>query len=105
VAATLDEYLPPGHNSQSDAASFPAVAKYVPAGQCTQCIPPVFPVVAEYVPGGQETHDAVPVSLLYLPAAHAEHEVPVYPALHEQALLESLPCGEPALPGQLVQFP
>ena len=66
---------------------------------------PLFPVVAEYVPAGQSTHDAFPVCPLNLPAAHAEHEAPVYPALHEQALLEVLPCGEPALLGQLVQFP
>jgi hypothetical protein len=99
------EYLPPEHNTQSDTASFPVVAKYVPAGQDTQCIGPLFPVVAEYLPKGQSTHDAFPVSLLNLPAAHAEHEAPVYPALHEQALLVVLPCGETALLGQLVQFP
>jgi hypothetical protein len=105
MAPTPVKYLPPGHNTQSDTASFPVVAKYVPAGQDTQCIGPLFPVVAEYLPKGQSTHDAFPVSLLNLPAAHAEHEAPVYPALHEQALLAVLPCGETALLGQLVQFP
>lgn len=105
LAPTSIEYLPPGHNSQSEMASFPMVAKYVPAGQSVQVAGCTAPVVAKYLPAGQSTHDAFPVSLLYLPAAHAEHEVPVYPALHEQALLEVLPCGDPALSGQLVQFP
>jgi hypothetical protein len=89
---------------QSDAASFPVVSEYLPAGQDMQCIGPLFPVVAEYLPVGQSTHGAFPVSLLNLPTLHAVHEAPVYPALHEQACMEVLPCGEPALLGQLVQF-
>jgi hypothetical protein len=105
LAPTIGEYVKLGHKTQSDAASFPVVSKYLPAGQDMQCSWSLFPVVAEYLPVGQSTHDAFPVSLLNLPASHAEHETPLYPALHEQAFMEVLSCGEPALLGQLVQFP
>lgn len=105
LAPTTCEYLPPGHNTQSDAALFPVVAEYLPAGQSMQSAPWSLPVYGAYLPAGQTTHAAFPGSLLNFPASHAEHEAPVYPALHEQVLMEVLPCGESALLGQLVQFP
>lgn len=103
VAPTTCEYLPRGQDSQSVAASFPVVAKYLPDGQAMQSDPWSLPVNGAYLPAGQTTHAAFPVTSLNLPASHAKHEAPVCPALHEQALMEVLPCGEPAFLGQLVQ--
>jgi hypothetical protein len=54
---------------------------------------------------GQFVHRAVPVSALYLPAMHKEHEVqpsPVAPVLQVQSVEESLASGEIAFVGHAV---
>ena len=60
----------------------------------------------EYVPATQLMHAALPVTSLYMPAAHGEHTppfTPVYPALQVQSATASLELGELELPGHVTQ--
>ena len=59
------------------------------------------------IPAGQGTHTLVPVTLLYCPAAHAEHWppfAPVYPASHAQLLSDPLPAAAPEFAGHKLQL-
>jgi hypothetical protein len=56
-------------------------------------------VVGELEPAGQSVHAALPVAVLYLPAAHAVHGVvPVNPAAHgtRHVTLQEAPIPEPS---------
>jgi hypothetical protein len=60
------------------------------------------PTTVENVAVPQSVHAALPVTILYLPATHAEHVppfAPVYPALHEQAATVVLETGAFAFAG------
>ena len=66
----------------------------------------VAPTVAEYFPAAQSVHAALPVPILYLPAAHGEHTPPlgpVYPTLQVQAATAVLGLGELLLLGHAEQ--
>ena len=66
----------------------------------------VAPTVDEYFPAAQSVHAALPVPILYLPAAHAEHTPPsgpVYPTLQVQAATAVLGLGELLLLGHAEQ--
>ena len=57
---------------------------------------------------GQVVQAAEPAPVLYVPAVHSLHEpplLPVYPALHAQAVEEVLPSGASAFAGQFVHAP
>jgi hypothetical protein len=51
LAPILSEYLPAVHNTQSDSASFPVVAKYLPAWQSSHAV--LMPAAALYFPATQ----------------------------------------------------
>ncbi len=75
-------------------------------GHVTQVAAAVAPVEAEYVPTPQDVHPALPLAILYVPAAHGEHgppSAPVYPALQVQSATASLALGELELPGHVTQ--
>ena len=59
------------------------IGDMVLTGQVTQVDEIVAAVAEEYVPVPQLLHDALPLAILYFPAAHSEHAPsgPVYPAL------------------------
>ena len=60
----------------------------------------------EYVPATQLMHAALPVTSLYMPAAHGEQTPPfrpVYPVLQAQAVTAELVLGELELPGHARQ--
>jgi hypothetical protein len=62
--------------------------------------------IAEYVLAGQLVHAAEPLSVLYIPAAHAEHGPPlgpVNPRLQTQFGLPVLAMGEIVFEGHGVQ--
>ena len=66
-------------------------------GHARQVAAAVAAVAAEYVPAAQSVQTALPVAILYLPAAHAEQTPPsgpVEPALHVQAATAELEIGE-----------
>jgi hypothetical protein len=78
----LGEFELPGHTRQVDSSVAPAVAEYFPAEQSVQT--------------------ALPVVILYLPAAqdvHVPPSGPVNPTLHVQAVEAVLGPGELELPG------
>jgi hypothetical protein len=57
----------------------------------------VAPVLGEYLPTPQLTHAALPLTVLYFPAAQAAHAPPsgpVYPEIHRQSARASLPLLE-----------
>jgi len=57
---------------------------------------------------GHALHSVFPVSILYVPGAQATHSslyVPCHPALHTQAVLDSLAIGEYVFDGHLKQSP
>jgi hypothetical protein len=96
------EYLPVLHTTQADKI------EYVPAGQFAHVTWSVVNLPAshrvhreaplcEILPSPQVVHVAEPESVLYLPAAHEEHDIPpgpVVPASHWQSDSASLPAGE-----------
>ena len=76
------------------------------AGHVRQVVATVAPTVAEYVPVPQSVHVALPVTLLYFPAAQVEHTPPsgpVYPTLQVQAVRALLLTGESELVGHVRQ--
>jgi hypothetical protein len=78
----------------------------VSLGQLAHATAELAPTTAEYVPARQSVHGALPVSILYLPAAHDVHvppSGPVKPTLHEQAVAAVLGLGELELPGHAKQ--
>jgi len=59
----------------------------------------------EYLPVAHTEHNASPVVVLYLPAAHETHvppSIPVYPALHIQLRWSLLPAGDCEKSGHIV---
>jgi hypothetical protein len=71
--------------------------RYLPATQLVQVLAKAAPVAAEYLPAPQPVHAAEPMSVLYVPATHAEQEPPsdpVYPLLQRQWVAAALPLGE-----------
>ena len=59
-------------------------------------------VVGEVEPAGQSVHAALPVVVLYLPAAHAVHVLlPVVPAAHVEVGHATL--HEPAIPEPIIE--
>lgn len=64
-------------------------------GQVSQVIDVTAAVTAEYFPAAQLLHAALPLAILYVPAAHAEQvppSGPVYPAL-QTAIMHGPPAG------------
>jgi hypothetical protein len=81
-------------------------AEYVPAGQKRQMTSEFAPIVAEYLPALQSVHPALPVTILYFPAAQAEHVPPlgpVKPRLQTQLLDAVEPLTDCELLGQAIQ--
>jgi hypothetical protein len=72
-------------------------------GHVTQVAASVAPVLAEYVPARQFVHTALPLAILYVPAAHGEQDPPgpVYPA--PQGVTTHGPPAGPVLPALQVQ--
>ena len=63
-------------------------------------------VLVEYFPAPQSVHAALPVAVLYLPAAHGEHAPPsgpVNPMLQVQAVATELGLGELEFAGHATQ--
>ena len=101
VAASVAEYEP---DPQSVHAAEPVEALYVPAAQAIHGPPlgPVYPALqsatihaaldvlptGEVVPAGHVVHDALPLEVLYVPAAHAVHAFP----LGHVVSVRSCPC-------------
>lgn len=57
----------------------------------------VTPEIAEYLMASQSVHTINPVTVLYLPFAHATHaapSAPVCPSLQVQLVWAQLPAGE-----------
>jgi hypothetical protein len=80
----LTPYFPAGQSAHTLAPS----NEYVWAAQAVHTVGEVAPTVMEYVPAGQPVHNALPLSLLNLPATHAVQAPPsgpVYPMLHLQS--------------------
>ncbi len=70
---------------------------YLPAMQSRHVSATEAPTVVEYLPAAQLVHAAEPVTLLYVPAAHAEHVPPLgpeYPVLQTQLCTLVLAVGE-----------
>ncbi len=66
----------------------------------------VAPVEVEYVPTPQDVQAALPLAILYVPAAHGEHAPPfrpVNPALQAQAAAAVLRLAESESPGHVTQ--
>ena len=75
-------------------------------GHVTQVAATVAAAVPEYVPAPQFSHTTLPLAILYVPVAQAEHASPsgpVYPALQVQAAAAELVLGELELPGHVTQ--
>jgi hypothetical protein len=78
------------------------------AGHAIQADETVAPTVTEYVPLEQSKQAVDPLTSLYLPATHAVHVppfTPVYPALHEHAVMTELELGAFAFTGQAKHTP
>jgi len=60
---------------------------------------------AELVPAGHTVQLPVPVAAVYVPAAHAVHVAPLYPAKHLQSSSAPLPDAELVCEGHAVQLP
>ncbi len=61
----------------NDAALAPSCSPYVPAGQLSQLALLFAPGRDPNVPGGHVVHASAFGSLLYVPAGHSEHAVPL----------------------------
>jgi hypothetical protein len=88
------------------ATEAPTVVEYLPASQFTQELATVAPVVVRYLPALQSVHPALPVTILYFPAAQAEHVPPfgpVNPRLQTQLLNAVEPLTDCELLGQSLQ--
>jgi hypothetical protein len=75
-------------------------------GHARQVDSAVAAVETEYVPTPQLLQAALPLAILYVPAAHVEHTPPsgpVDPALQVQSAMASLELGELELPGHVTQ--
>jgi hypothetical protein len=76
------------------------------AGHRKHAAAAVAPMVVEYVPVRQSVHAALPVAILYFPAAHGAHTPPsgpVDPALQVQAAGAKLAIGELEFGGHATQ--
>jgi hypothetical protein len=61
------------------------------------------PIDVEYVLAGHPSHDVLPLSFVYLPAAHRTHDPPfgpLVPALHLHEVIEELEDSEIEFTGQ-----
>jgi len=111
VPAAHGEHTPPSGpvdpalQVQSATASLELGELELP-GHVRQAAAAVAADVAEYVPTPQDVHPALPLAILYVPAAHGEHTPPsgpVNPALQVQAVIAELKLGELKLPGHVWQ--
>ena len=103
----LFEYAPAEHKTHALSLLAPATPEYVPATQFTHTADEFAATTTEYAPAGQETQAFEPVTVLYLPAAHAEHRPPlgpVYPVLHAQSVCDPLPGPVNELAGHKLQL-
>jgi hypothetical protein len=76
-------------------------------GQFTHVSELVAPSVTEYVPTEQSVQTALPLALLYLPAAHAAHTPasgPVNPCRQRHAAIDVLEIAELEFAGHDVQL-
>jgi hypothetical protein len=87
----------PRAQRQAETAVCPVADVTEFAGHAEQVEPAVAPRVTEYVPAPQSVHVALPMTVLYFPAAHAEHVPPFgpeYPVLQTQLCTPVLAAGE-----------
>jgi hypothetical protein len=85
----------------------PATLENAPAGHGTQTPEEFAAVTPEYAPAGHETHALAPVTVLYLPAAHAVQVPPfgpVYPASQAQLVRNPLALAAREFVGHKLQF-
>ena len=54
-----------------------AIGELELVGHARQVVATVAPTVVEYVPAPQSVHTSLPVAILYFPATHAAHGLPV----------------------------
>jgi hypothetical protein len=107
TAPTLGEYVLTPQFKQVLAVVAPVIVEYVPAGQSRQMTSEFAPIVGEYLPALQSVHPALPVTILYFPAAQAEHVPPfgpVKPRLQTQLLNAVEPLTDCELLGQEIQL-
>ena len=105
-APSVIEYLPAPQFVHVLAADAPVLMRYLPAAQLVQVLVKEAPVAAEYLPAAQPMHTAEPMSVLYVPAMHAEQgppSDPVYPLLQRQWFSAALPLGELEAAGHVAQ--
>jgi hypothetical protein len=105
-APSVIECLPAPQFVHVLAADAPVLMRYLPAAQLVQVLAKAAPVAAEYLPAAQPVHAAEPMSVLYVPATHAEQEPPsdpVYPLLQRQSRAAALPLGELESAGHVAQ--
>jgi hypothetical protein len=101
------EYVPAGHAAHVLELLAPATLENAPAGHGTQTPEEFAAVTSEYAPAGQETHALDPVTVLYLPAAHAVQVppfAPVYPASQAQLVRNPLALAAREFAGHKLQF-
>ena len=87
-------------------AALPAGASAC-AGHDTHAASVDAPSATEYFPAEQSSQGAGPVAILNLPGTHIAHAAPFEPdepALHLQAVLDTLPAGDDASAGQSEQL-
>ncbi len=100
------EYVPAGQKRQKTSELAPIVGEYLPAGQEMQSAAVVAPVAVKNLPTLQSVHPILPVTILYFPAAQAEHVPPfgpVNPRLQTQLLNAVEPLTDCELLGQALQ--
>ena len=105
-APSVIEYLPAPQFVHVLAADAPVLMRYLPAAQLVQVLAKAAPVAAEYLPAAQPVHAAAPMSVLCVPATHAEQgppSDPVYPLLQRQSRAAALPLGELESAGHAAQ--
>jgi hypothetical protein len=92
-----------GHSWHVDSAVAPLADEYFPCSHTEHAASASAPIESEYLPGPQALQSSLPVTALYLPAAHFAQgppSGPVLPVLQAQAMMEELPAGEFASAGQ-----
>jgi hypothetical protein len=105
-APTVEEYVPASHATQELSAVAPVLVRYLPATHSMQMLAEEAPSVVEYLPAAQPVHKSLPISVLYVPAKHAEQTPPsdpVYPLLQRQWVAATLPLGELECSGHAAQ--
>ena len=103
----LFEYAPAGHKTHVLSLLAPDTPENAPAEQLTHTEEEFAATAVEYAPAGQLVHTLEPVTVLYLPAAHAEHRPPLgpeYPVLHVQSVCDPLPGPVNELAGHRLQL-